>query len=418
MDQALATPAVAAAKKTVLRTAVAVAAVQASVITGLVVWDAIKRRSRSKRPGFPHPGLFHSTIGESNITLYTFGADLYSDMLASIRGATKQIFVETFIWKNDETGHQFKDALNQAAERGVQVYVIYDVFANLVVPGSFFKFHPAIHVYRFPMFRPSLLLGSIRSTSLDHRKLLVVDDEIGFVGGYNIGSLYATQWRDTHLRVTGTSVWDIRNAFVSVWNRQLAGRNPKVTHTTPENWESRIRAINNIPASLVYPIRGIYLDAIGRAQKSIYITMAYFIPDQQILRALLEASERGVDVRVILPRDSNHVLSDWLSRGFYKSLLDSGVRILLYRDAMIHAKTATIDGQWTTIGTANIDRLSLTGNYETNLEIHDDALAGNMEEVFQVDSGNCDELTLAEWGTRPWLARFSESVIIPLRPFL
>lgn len=418
MDQALATPAVAAAKKTVLRTAVAVAAVQASVITGLVVWDAIKRRSRSKRPGFPHPGIFHSTIGESNITLYTFGADLYADMLASIRGATKQIFVETFIWKNDETGHQFKDALNQAAERGVQVYVIYDVFANLVVPGSFFKFHPAIHVYRFPMFRPSLLLGSIRSTSLDHRKLLVVDDEIGFVGGYNIGSLYATQWRDTHLRVTGTSVWDIRNAFVSVWNRQRAGRNPKVTHTTPENWESRIRAINNIPASLVYPIRGIYLDAIGRAQKSIYITMAYFIPDQQILRALLEASERGVDVRVILPRDSNHVLSDWLSRGFYKSLLDSGVRILLYRDAMIHAKTATIDGQWTTIGTANIDRLSLTGNYETNLEIHDDALAGNMEEVFQVDSGNCDELTLAEWGTRPWLARFSESVIIPLRPFL
>lgn len=339
-------------------------------------------------------------------------------MLASIRGATKQIFVETFIWKNDETGHQFKDALNQAAERGVQVHVIYDVFANLVVPGSFFKFHPAIHVYRFPMFRPSLLLGSIRSTSLDHRKLLVVDDEIGFVGGYNIGSLYATQWRDTHLRVTGTSVWDIRNAFVSVWNRQLAGRNPKITHTTPENWESRIRAINNIPASLVYPIRGIYLDAIGRAQKSIYITMAYFIPDQQILRALLEASERGVYVRVILPRDSNHVLSDWLSRGFYKSLLDSGVRILLYRDAMIHAKTATIDGQWTTIGTANIDRLSLTGNYETNLEIHDDALAGNMEEVFQVDSGNCDELTLAEWGTRPWLARFSESVIIPLRPFL
>lgn len=416
MDQALATPAVEAAKKTVLRTAVA--AVQASVITGLVVWDAIKRRSRSKRPGFPHPGIFHSSIGESNITLYTFGADLYADMLASIRGATKQIFVETFIWKNDETGHQFKDALNQAAERGVQVYVIYDVFANLVVPGSFFKFHPAIHVYRFPMFRPSLLLGSIRSTSLDHRKLLVVDDEIGFVGGYNIGSLYATQWRDTHLRVTGTSVWDIRNAFVSVWNRQLAGRNPKITHTTPENWESRIRAINNIPASLVYPIRGIYLDAIGRAQKSIYITMAYFIPDQQILRALLEASERGVYVRVILPRDSNHVLSDWLSRGFYKSLLDSGVRILLYRDAMIHAKTATIDGQWTTIGTANIDRLSLTGNYETNLEIHDDALAGNMEEVFQVDSGNCDELTLAEWGTRPWLARFSESVIIPLRPFL
>jgi len=418
MDHALPSPAIEAAKKTVLRTAVAVAALQGSVITGLVLWDAIKRRSRSKRPGFPHPGIFHSSIAESNITLYTFGADLYADMLEAIRGAKQQIFIETFIWKNDETGQQFKDALNDAAERGVKVYVIYDVFANLVVPGSFFRFHPAIHVYRFPMFRPSLLLGTIRSTSLDHRKLLIVDDETGFVGGYNIGSLYATQWRDTHLRVTGPSVWDIRNAFVTVWNRQFPGRNPKIPHTTPESWESRIRAINNIPASLVYPIRGIYLDAIGRATSHIYITMAYFIPDQQILKALLEASERGVDVRVILPRDSNHVLSDWLSRGFYTSMLDAGVRILLYRDAMVHAKTATIDGQWSTIGTANIDRLSLTGNYETNLEIHDEAFAANMEDVFDVDSRNSHELTLEEWGTRPWVARFSESVIVPLRPFL
>lgn len=418
MDQAPPTPAVEAAKKIVLRTAVAVAALQGSVITGLVLWDAIKRRSRSKRPGFPHPGIFHSSIAESNITLYTFGADLYAGMLEAIRSAKKQIFIETFIWKNDETGQQFKDALNDAAERGVKVHVIYDVFANLVVPRSFFKFHPAVHVYRFPMFRPSLLLGSIRSTSLDHRKLLIVDDETGFVGGYNIGSLYATQWRDTHLRVTGPSVWDIRNAFITVWNRQLPGQNPKIPHINPESWESRIRAINNIPASLVYPIRGIYLDAIGRAKNHIYITMAYFIPDQQILKALLEASERGVDVRVILPRDSNHVLSDWLSRGFYTSMLNAGIRILLYKDAMIHAKTATIDGQWSTVGTANIDRLSLTGNYETNLEIHDEAFAANMEDVFDVDSRNSEELVLDDWGTRPWVARFSESVIVPLRPFL
>jgi cardiolipin synthase len=418
MDHAPPAPAIAAAKKTVLRTALAVASVQGSVMAGLVIWDAIKRRSRSKRPGFPHPGIFHSRIGESDITLYTFGADLYADMLASIRGAKKQIFIETFIWKDDETGNQFKDALNEAAERGVKVYVIYDVFANLVVPGSFFKFHPAIHVYRFPMFRPSLVLGSIRSTSLDHRKLLVVDDQTGFVGGYNIGSLYATEWRDSHLRVTGTSVWDIRNAFVTVWNGQFAGRNPKIRHTTPEGWESRIRAVNNIPTSLVYPIRGVYLDAIGRAKTHIYITMAYFIPDQQILKALIEASGRGVDVRLILPRDSNHVLSDWLSRGFYRTLLDTGVRILLYRDAMIHAKTATIDGQWSTIGTANIDRLSLTGNYETNLEIHDEAFAASMEKVFEIDSGNSVELRLEEWGARPWLARFSETVIVPLRPFL
>lgn len=176
--------------------------------------------------------------------------------------------------------------------------------------------------------------------------------------------------------------------------------------------------MNNLPSSLVYPIRGMYLDAIDRAGKHIFITTAYFIPDRQILEALLRASRRGVDVRVILPEFSNHVLSDWLSRGFYTSLLENGVTVLLYQHAMIHAKTATIDGEWSTIGTANIDRLSLTGNYEINLEIINSDLADSMEKIFEIDSGNSRILSLEEWRRRHVVARFSETILAPWRPLL
>jgi cardiolipin synthase len=132
----------------------------------------------------------------------------------------------------------------------------------------------------------------------------------------------------------------------------------------------------------------------------------------------VEAAERGVKVRILMPEISNHVVADWLSRGFYSTLLDSGVQILLYRDAMVHAKTATIDGKWSTIGTANIDRLSLTGNYEINLEILDEDVARNMEIIFSNDSSNTRELTSAEWGSRPLVAKACELILIPLRPLL
>ncbi len=406
------------ARRIVFRSILAFLGTQGAVIAGLAVMDAVKKRGRTKRHGFPHPGVFESTVAASPLTIFTSGQDLYEQMLAAIDGAKHEVLLETFIWKADAVGQKFKDALSAAAERGVEVHVIYDGFANLVVPPSFFRFDPRINVFRFPVLRPSLLLNTIRSTGLDHRKLLVVDGEVGFIGGYNIGSLYATEWRDTHLRVTGPAVWDLRRAFLSVWNHKLGQERQWIPEPGAEQWEPHVRAVNNLPSRLVYPIRSVYLDAINRARNHIYITMAYFIPDQQILRALLKARKRGVDVRVILPEYSNHVLSDWLSRGFYTILLEAGVTILLYRNAMIHAKTATIDGEWSTVGTANIDRLSLTGNYESNLEIHSPELAAHMEEIFAVDSANSRELTVDEWTHRPLLARFSELVLVPLRPFL
>lgn len=398
-------------------------ALQATVIAVLVAVDGVTRRLRVKRARFPHPGTYHSTVSKANMRLYTFGEDLYRDMLHEIATATRTVLLETYIWKSDGVGRRFMQAINDAARRGVDVYVIYDGFANLVVPPSFYDFHPSVHVLRFPVFRASILFTNVRGTGFDHRKVLVVDDRVGFVGGYNIGSLYAKQWRDTHLKITGPSVWDLRQAFTSMWNsnrRRLWSRHarPELPEVAAGFWEPRIQAVNNIPSNLVFPTRGVYLDAINRAGKHILITTAYFIPDRQILDALLAASKRGVDVRVIIPEASNHVLADWLSRGFYTALLRAGVTILLYQNAMIHAKTATVDGEWSIVGTANLDRLSLTGNYEIGMEIYDTDLAGDLERIFEIDSSNCRELTLEEWESRHVAARFSEAVLAPLRPLL
>ncbi|KNC19706.1 phospholipase [Arthrobacter sp. RIT-PI-e] len=403
---------------TAKRATLALVSAQALVIGGIVAIDAYQKRQRTKRQGFPQPGTFRTTIGDTDTTVYTYGEDLFDAMIAAIDAAEHQVLFETYIWKGDEVGARFRDAVNRAAERGVKVHVVYDGFANLVVNPFFYDFHPEVQVYRFPVLRPSLVFTNIRGTGLDHRKVLVVDAEVGFVGGYNIGTLYATKWRDTHLEIHGPSVWELREAFVSLWNLRAGPRRPELPDLSASFWEPRIRAVNNIPAYLVFPIRGVYLEAINRAERHILITTAYFIPDRQILDALLRASRRGVDVRVILPEDSNHVISDWLSRGFYSALIDAGVQILLYQNSMIHAKTATVDGEWSTVGTANIDRLSLTGNYEINLEIFDRDLAGTMERIFEVDSSNSRVLTKEEWDSRHVVARVSEFILAPLRPFL
>jgi len=169
---------------------------------------------------------------------------------------------------------------------------------------------------------------------------------------------------------------------------------------------------------MVYPIRGMYLEAIDRASDHIYLTHAYLIPDEDMLSALTRAAKRGVDVRIIVPAESNHIVADWLSRGFYRQLLHEGIRLYLYQNAMVHAKTATIDGQWSTVGTANLDRLSLQGNYEINIEVYDPGVARQMEEIFAIDSSNTVELTLEAWGRRHAMVKFSETVLTPLRPLL
>ena len=405
-------------RRTAARAGAIAAVVPIATGAALMVAERFRRHAHPLDAPFPTAPPADNTVAATTTTVYTFGDDLYAAMLDAIDHATEHIFFETYIWKGDEVGHRFRDALERAAARGVEVYVVYDAFANLVVKRSFFHLSPRIHVLRFPWVRAGVLVSPLRSSGRDHRKILVVDDEIGFVGGYNIGSLYARLWRDTHLRLQGPAVWELRNAFVDFWNRWRSPDLPVLKDIGSTTWLPHLRAARNSPSDLVFPIRNVYLDAIDRATDHVYITQAYFIPDREILSALLDAARRGVDVRVLVPERSNHVVADWLARGHYSTLLRGGVRIFLYTDAMIHAKTATIDGRWSTIGTANIDRLSLTGNYEVNLEIVDADVADTLERIFAMDLTNARELTREQWDARPALNKVGERLVSPLAPLL
>ena len=403
------------------RTLMTLLGVQLALAVGMSLVDSYRRRNKKPKP-FPTTPPREVSVGDGTITTYTYGQDLYDDMLAAIEGARRQVLLETYIWKGDEVGERFKSALADAAARGVEVHCIYDSFANLVVSPRFKHFPASMKVLPYPFYNAGWRFLDLRRYGRDHRKILVVDDAVGFVGGYNIGAAYATEWRDTHIRVTGPAVWDLKRAFADFWNlnrRRLLGASarPLLLETAAE-WEPRIRVHRNVPRLWMFPIRGMYLEAINRAGRNIWMTQAYFLPDQDFVDELVAAAGRGVDVRLLVPLKSNHVVADWISRGYYDQLLRAGVRILRFKDAMVHAKTATIDGSWSTVGTANVDRLSLTGNYEVNVEAIDESFARSLEEIFQLDQTNCLELTLSEWEARDLHRRFTEAMLTPFRPLL
>lgn len=386
------------------------------VITVLSVMSELRKR-RASPVQFPRLPTIKGEIGDDSLKLYTYGEDLYNDMLRAIESAKQHIYLESFIWKGDELGQRFKDALTRKAQQGVEVYVIFDSFANLVVPRSFKRFPPEIHTFEYKTINSVWHVFDPRCYARDHRKLLIIDNDVAFIGGFNIGQLYATTWRDTHLRIVGPAVVDLAYAFVDFWNTH-AGKKTFISYTAPRQWPDHIMVHRNDPIRLTFPIRGMYLDAINRAQRHIWITNAYFIPDRVILQALIDAAKRGVDVRILLPWQSNHVTADWLARGYFERCLEAGIRIFGYQNAMIHAKTATIDDYWSTIGTANLDRLSLTGNYEINVEIRDVNFADDMEIIFLNDLTNTIEITLEDWRRRAWYQRVGEWILSPLRPFL
>ncbi len=388
-------------------------ALQAATV--MVLWVVAALSNRRKRgQSFPRPHLDEVQVGENALQLYGYGRDLYDAMFEAIDSAQESIYLETFIWKDDEVGWEFKNRLAKKAAQGVKVYVIFDSFGNLVVPHAFKSFPSDIHVLKYQsIHRPWHILDP-RRYALDHRKLLIVDGAVAFIGGYNIGSLYATQWRDTHLRLRGPAAADIAHSFIDFWNRAYPARK-RITQRYARHFDPLITLWGNDGMRLTFPIRDMYIEAIDRAEHRILLTNAYFVPDHILLGALKEAARRGVDVRVLVPWRSNHIVTDWVSRGYFTECLSAGIRVFGYPYTMIHAKTCTIDGQWSTIGTANLDRLSSIGNFEINVEIYSAELARQMETLFECDTADAFELTFKGWGGRPWYTKLSERILAPLR---
>jgi cardiolipin synthase len=384
-----------------------------TLVAAAILIAAARQKRKGQSQGFPHPTFPEVLAGDNRLQVFSYGRDLYDAMLAAIDGAQESIFLETFIWKDDAVGQEFKEHLARKAAAGVGVYVVFDRFGNLVVPMDFKRFPPAIHTLVYQGPRHPLQLLDPRRYALEHRKVLVVDGKIGFLGGYNLGSLYATEWRDTHLRIEGPAAAHLAAEFVEFWEEH-SPTHERIAHRYRRRFDPHMVLQSNDALRLAFPIRDMYISAVDRAEECIRLTNAYFIPDRVLRRALKAAVRRGVEVQVLLPWDSNHVLADWMARGLFTDMLQAGIRIFGYQ-AMIHAKTCTIDGQWSTIGTANIDRLSAVGNFEMTVEVYSPELARQMEELFEQDKTNARELTLATWAARPWYAKVGERILAPAR---
>lgn len=390
-----------------------IVALQAITVVVLTVVDK-QRKRRSSVAAFPHSELPEASVDGNALQIYTYGRDVYDAMLAAIDAATESIYLETYIWKNDAVGREFKEHLARKADEGVAVYVIFDGFGNLVVPRAFKRFPSNVHVLRYRAIRRLRHLLRPRRYALDHRKLLVVDGHVAFIGGYNIGSVYATEWRDTHLRISGPDAAPLAQAFVDFWDRN-APHTDTINRRYRRRFNSAMMVRSNDAMRLTFPIRDMYLNGIDAAERDICLTSAYFIPDHVVLDSLKRAAARGVNVQVLVPWTSNHIIADWASHAYFTECLRGGIRIFGYQNAMIHAKTCTVDGQATTIGTANIDRLSSVGNYEINTVIASPIIAEQMETIFETDKTNAFELTLEQWQSRPWYVKASERLIKPLR---
>lgn len=408
-----------------LRVLLLLAAAQA-VLVGIVEVAAVIRRRFLLEPpqeGFPWEERPEIELESGGVwlKLYPQYEMLYEAMLGEIEGAEERVFVETFIWQADGWGNRFvealsRKALSRKAREGVAVYAVFDELANAGQPEEFKRFPEEINLLRFR--RVSEPLGAInpRTAHRDHRKLLTVDGRVAFVGGFNIGDLYTT-WRDTHLRVRGDEAREVERAFVDFWNTHRAGDLPGIQPVRESSWDPSTALLVNDPYRHTLPIRDSYLTTIDRANERVYLTTAYFTPRPAYREALLRAAERGVDVQVLFPEDSNHSLVDWLARSYLDELLRGGVKIFLYEDFMLHAKTATVDGVWATVGSANVDTLSFFGLHETNLEVYSEGLAAQMEETFELDKTNAEEITLEEWEGRALPVKILEWGLAPLRVF-
>ena len=392
-------------------------AAEATVLAAVEVFEKVRRKYFWEQPpeeGFPREEQPELKVGDDRIKLYPDYGSLYEDMLDEIGRAEDHVFVETFMWLDDGVGRRFVDALARKAREGVRVYAIFDELANLGQPSSFKDFPDEIETLRFRSFSGATDALNPRTLHRTHRKILAVDGRVAFGGGFNIGELF-TRWRGTHFRLSGEQVHEMERSFVGFWNTHRPENLAAIPQVRGRSWNPALVFHSNDPYYHTHPIRDIYMRSIDKATERIRITSAYFPPGSGLSEKLMNAARRGVDVQVLIPKYSNHPLVDWASRPYTGEMLKAGVRIFVYKDYMVHAKTATVDGVWSTVGSANLDTLSLFGLHETNLEIYSAQVAGGLEAMFELDKTNAEELTPEGWQARPLPLKVLEAAFKPLR---
>ena len=366
----------------------------------------------------------------NKVELLIDGPTTYDSMFAAIESAKDHINMETFIIEDDEIGQHFAQLLISKQKSGVQVNLLYDSVGSISTPKEFFSKlkDSGINVLEYNPINPLNTRKDWQLNQRDHRKLLIVDGLVAFVGGINISSVYSSgsfgkgigkkiktanviqPWRDTHLRIDGPVVADFQKMFIDSWNHQkgecLTSKNyfPILKNQGNE----MVRAIGSTPEEPYSQIYVTLLSAINSAETQVLLTNAYFVPDEKLLSALKEAVARGVEVKLLLPEKTDSAMVFYASRSYYDELLSAKVQIYERQGALLHAKTALIDGVWSTVGSTNLDWRSFTNNQAINAVVLGQVFGAQMHTMFDQDLQLSKSITLDAWRMRSITSRIKE----------
>jgi len=369
-------------------------------------------------------------VAGNKVTLLIDGSATYDAMLKAIRDAKDTINFETFIFEDDEVGRRFADLLLQKQAEGVQVNLLYDSVGCISTPSSFFQRlrDGGIRVLEFNPINPSKIRRKKwLLTHRDHRKILTVDGKVAFTGGINISNVYSSiisghrsgekkadsalhSWRDTDVQIEGPAVAEFEKLFLETWEKQKGPESDRnYFPSLKQAGNDFVRVVGSTPGRAHRITYMMYVSAFAYAEDFIHLTTPYFLPDRQTIRALSKAAERGVDVKVILPGASDSVLLYYAGRYYYTHLLKSRVKLYERRaDSVLHAKTAVIDGVWSTVGSTNMDLWSILDNDEVNAVILSRDFATKMKAMFEEDLRESHQILLEVWKKRPFISRVRE----------
>ena len=351
----------------------------------------------------------------------------------AILAAQRRICVEMYIFNSDEAGREFVELLCLKARAGVRVFVLYDAFGcHDTDPAIFEQLRASgVRLREFHPLAPWRYAGRWRVTQRDHRKLVLVDDCIAQLGGLNLGVEYAgpwivrqrkryrgKPWRDTGLTLEGSQVALLVSAFARIWRyANRGGELAAVEYVVPLSADGDFGVLASAPTqhSRISPIvQQLFADA----QRSLWITMAYFAPTDAIIGALCATARRGVSVRLILPGKGDVALLRIAARSFYSQLLEAGVEIFERRGPMLHAKTICLDGEISIIGSTNFDYRSFESNCELSVAVRSPGLGAQMHALFEHDIRHSKRITHANWRRRAWLDALLQRIANRLRRWL
>jgi cardiolipin synthase A/B len=363
----------------------------------------------------------------NKVTLLVDGPATYAAMFEAIRNARVNVNLESYILEDDETGRRFADLLLQRQAQGIRVNLIYDSLGSSGTGAPFFQRlrDGGVQVVEFNQTNPLKAGGKWGLIHRDHRKILVVDGIVAITGGINISQVYSSSlsrrrknekapvaWHDIDVQIEGPGVAEFQQLFLETWRKQ---NGPKLSEdddlpAPKEEGNALVRALGSTPGQTNRLTFVAYVAAVTFAEHSIHLTNAYFIPDEQILKAFTDAAGRGVDVKLIVPSITDSSTALAAQRSNYSELLKSGVKIYERRKALLHAKTAVIDGVWSTVGSTNMDFWSFASNDEVNAVVLSRDFAEEVEKRFAEDILESDEIRLDAWKRRSVASRMKEWV--------